>query len=307
MTEAINNSSLKILITGASGFIGSHLSQIISNNIPNEFEFFAIVRDKKKFKIKNFKVIEGDLSDIDKCFKEVLEDIDVVIHAGGIPKTKLFLGAKQKREMFNINCEATINLASLANDAGVQKFIFLSSAKVFGENENDKMPFNIEDKPQPDTFYAFTKREAEKKLIALTRTCSMKIHIIRPPKVLGSDDVLNKSLFSLILCLGVPLPVSGLNKNLRSYVKIETLCKAILKLMMDSTTSSSLMTVKEKKDISTLELLELIASNSGNRLRSFYIPPRLIKIFCRLFFLKKLEASLLGNFRLVQGRLNRLF
>ncbi|ERL47092.1 Glutamate synthase large subunit protein, partial [Candidatus Micropelagos thuwalensis] len=75
----------------------------------------------------------------------------------------------------------------------------------------------------------------------------------------------------------------------------DTLCEGIQSLILDNSKKSTIRVFKEKKDISTSEIFELIANQSGHSLRSFCFPPIIIKIFCRLLFLKKIRAESFGK------------
>ena len=304
MTEISQNLSITILVTGASGFIGRQLIETLSQSA-SEYKIIALVRDSNQFE-SSFDVIEGNINLIDDRLKKILHKVDVVVHAAGVSKTPFLMGRTKKHEIFHTNCNATIALANSAIEAGVSKFIFLSSAKVFGEAEINNQPFKILDKPKPATFYAHTKRQAEKKLSALSKTTSMTIHIIRPPLVIGKPGNMKKGLLDKILSLGIPIPIAGFNENLRSYVKVETLCEGIQSLILDNSKKSTIRIFKEKKDISTSAIFELIANKSGYNLRSFRFPPIVIKICCRLLFLKKLEQSLLENLRIKYDNSNEL-
>ena len=304
MTEISQNSSITILVTGASGFIGRELIETLYESTAN-YKILALVRDSNQFD-SSFNVIEGNINIIDDRINKILHKVDVIVHAAGVSKTPFLMGRTKKHEIFRTNCNATIALANSAIEAGVRKFIFLSSAKVFGEAEINKQPFKMPDKPQPATYYAHTKRQAEKKLIDLSKTTSMAIHIIRSPLVIGKPGNMKKGLLDKILSLGIPMPIAGFKENLRSYVKVDTLCEGIQNLILDNSKKSTIRIFKEKKDISTSEIFELIANQSGYNLRSFCFPPIIIKICCRLLFLKKLEQSLLGNLRFKDDSSNKL-
>lgn len=304
MTEISQNSSITILVTGASGFIGRELIETLYESTAN-YKILALVRDSNQFD-SSFNVIEGNINIFDDRINKILHKVDVIVHAAGVSKTPFLMGRTKKNEILHTNCNATIALANSAIEAGVSKFIFLSSAKVFGEAEINKQPFKIPDKTQPATFYAHTKRQAEKKLIALSKTTSMTIHIIRSPLVIGKPGNMKKGLLDKIFSLGIPMPIAGFKENLRSYVKVDTLCEGIQSLILDNSKKSTIRIFKEKKDISTSEIFELIANQSGYNLRSFCFPPIFIKICCRLLFLKKLEQSLFGNFRFKDDSSNEL-
>lgn len=289
---------MKILVTGASGFIGSHLvKKLSSHNF--DFECIGLVRAAGQPALSlNIRLVEGDITRPNKVLVDALEEADVVVHAAGYAKSPKRNGREVGPDIHIVNCDATYELARLAEKAGVCQFIFLSSAKVFGESEFLERPFRMSDLPKPETEYALSKWRAEQKLSELGEGGSMKIQIIRPPMVVGRFDDYKAGVLNRFIQMGLPLPIAGLTENLRSYVKVETLCQGIVDKITGSASDASLDSFKEKDDLSTRDLIQVIAAENGYRLRCFSFPPAVIRAALSVFGMKKAEASLFGFFRL---------
>lgn len=298
MNKRSQTSPVKVLITGASGFIGSNLISKLSNGHSGA-ECIGLVRDRNCKKSLDARLIEGDITNPNEKLRVALEEVDVVVHAAGYATNPLIVNKRAESDLLKVNCHATYELARLSKEAGVSRFIFISTAKVFGEEEVLGRAFCLSDIPKPTTLYASSKWMAEQKLSQMKKNCSMEIQIVRPPLVVGYSNEIKDGFGVKLIKLGFPLPFSALTKNSRSYVKIDTLCDGISKMISNELPANSIFCFKEKEDLSTLDLFKLIAAEVGCRLRHFYIPPVIIKTILRVFRLKKIEVTLFKSFRIV--------
>ena len=89
-------------------------------------------------------------------------------------------------EFRKTNVEGTLRLAKQARDAGVKRFIYISSIKVNGDTTEINKPFQADDKPNPKGGYAVSKHEAEQGLIKISNKSGLKVVIIRTPLVYGT-------------------------------------------------------------------------------------------------------------------------
>ena len=215
---------MKLLITGATGFIGKSL---VTGLIPQGFNISIAVRQKTSLfpdSIKQFVI--GDFEN-NPDFSNSLIGVDCVIHLAGkahvIDNTK----ASVLDEFRKINTELTLNLAKQSIAAGVKRFIFLSSIRVNGNQNNQ--PFLEIDTPNPREPYAISKYEAELNLLNLAKNSSLEVAIIRPPLVYGNNAPGNFG--RLIQWAGakfiLPLPLDAVN-NSRSLIAIDNLVSFII-------------------------------------------------------------------------------
>ena len=130
-------------------------------------------------------------------------------------------------EYKKVNCDATLALARLAAEAGVKRFIFLSSIKVNGETTDANNPFTADDDMHvPDDPYALSKYEAEQGLLALAKKTNMDVVIIRPPLIYGPGVKGNFSVMMKWVNRPVPLPFGAIN-NKRSLIALDNLVSFI--------------------------------------------------------------------------------
>jgi len=245
---------MKILLTGATGFIGKAL---VSELIKQDFDLSIAVRQKTNLfpnKVKQYVV--GDFES-NPDFSNILTKIDCVIHLAGrahvIDKTKASILNKFRK----LNTKFTLNLAKQAATAGVKRFIFLSSIRVNG-NQNTK-PFLEIDTPNPQEPYAISKHEAEQGLLKLAENSSLKVVIIRSPLVYGKDApgnfgrLVQWASAKIIL----PLPLGAVN-NARSLIAIDNLVSFIILCVLHQKSVNQIFLISDNDTISTTELLKKI-------------------------------------------------
>ena len=259
---------MKILLTGATGFIGKAL---VSELIKQDFDLSIAVRQKTNLfpnKVKQYVV--GDFES-NPDFSNILTKIDCVIHLAGrahvIDKTK----ASILNEFRKLNTEFTLNLAKQAATAGVKIFIFLSSIRVNG-NQNTK-PFLEIDAPNPQEPYAISKHEAEQGLLRLAENSSLKVVIIRSPLVYGKDAPGNFG--RLIQWAGAkvmfPLPLGAVN-NAKSLIAIDNLVSFIILCVLHEKSVNEIFLISDNDTYSTTELLNKIAKAFNKQALLFPVP-----------------------------------
>ena len=246
---------MNILLTGATGFIGQAL---VLELLQQGFFLTIVLRKKSNLFADNInQIIVGDLNnDID--WSSILNKIDCIIHLAGkahvIDKSK----ASALDEFRKINTELTLNLAKQAVAAGVERFIFLSSIGVNGNQNNQ--PFLEIDIPNPQEPYAISKYEAEQGLLKLAQNSSLEVVIIRPPLVYGNNAPGNfgrliqwvNSKFIL------PLPLGAVN-NARSLVAIDNLVSFIIICTLHFKAANEIFLISDNDNLSTTQLLKKIA------------------------------------------------
>jgi len=246
---------LNILLTGATGFIGQAL---VLELLQQGFFLTIVLRKKSNLFADNInQIIVGDLNnDID--WSSILNKIDCIIHLAGkahvIDKSK----ASALDEFRKINTELTLNLAKQAVAAGVERFIFLSSIGVNGNQNNQ--PFLEIDTPNPQESYAISKYEAEQGLLKLAQNSSLEMVIIRPPLVYGNNAPGNFG--RLIQWVSpkfiLPLPLGAVN-NARSLVAIDNLVSFIITCTLHSKAANEIFLISDNDSLSTTQLLKKIA------------------------------------------------
>jgi UDP-glucose 4-epimerase len=245
-----------IILTGASGFVGKHY---VRNN--NDKYFIDLVS------LRVTSVNEVDYT-----------NIDVIIHLAG--------KAHQMKEIdpniyFNVNRDLTLELAKKAKLEGIKQFIFISTVKVYGDNNEDIL--NENSMCQPTDSYGQSKLEAEEGLKKL-ETENFKVAIIRPPLIYGKGVKGNlERLISLIKKVPI-LPFEGI-KNQRSMVYVQNLIALIDHIVQKQ--SSGIFIAGDSTTHSTTELVALMNKYLNTNRKLIQLPKFIISI------LKKVKPALI--------------
>ena len=259
---------MKVLLTGATGFIGKAL---VAELIQQNFHISIIVRQKTNLfpdEVKQFVV--GDFES-NPDFSTSLAEIDCVIHLAGrahvIDKAK----ASLLDEFRKVNTELTLNLAKQAVTARVERFIFLSSIRVNG-NQNTQ-PFLEIDIPNPQEPYAISKYEAEQGLINLAKNSNLEVVIVRPPLVYGNNVPGNFG--RLVQWAGsriiLPLPLGAVN-NARTLIAIDNLVSFIITCTLHPKAANEVFLISDDDNLSTTQLLKKIAKAFNKKALLLPIP-----------------------------------
>jgi nucleoside-diphosphate-sugar epimerase len=267
----------KICITGANGFVGKSLCKaLISSN--NSIKALARRMDSSLNSLKVEYIQIGDIS-LDINLKEYLVGCDCIVHCAG--KAHIMNDTSNLDAYQSVNIEGTKNLAEQAVLAGVKRFIFLSSVKVNGEstgNSDDPKIFTNDDTPNPQDNYAISKFEAEKALWEIASKTNLEVVIVRLPLVYGKSVKGNlKSLIKLIN-YKIPLPFADI-KNKRSLIGIDNLVDVLVRCIEHPNAAGKTFLVSDGEDLSTSELINLIASGMNRSIILFRLPRALLKFF----------------------------
>lgn len=180
---------MKIVITGATGFIGSHIKDRL---LKDGHEISILVRKKsntKDLELNKVKVFEVDYN-IKESLIKPLENCDVIIHCAGA------LFGKNYDDLKKANVDSTINLVdTIKGNSNFKQFIFISSLTAAGPSSSLDMPKNETDFNNPITNYGKSKSEAENYLEGQKEW--LNYTILRLPAVYGPRDTAIFSLFKL--------------------------------------------------------------------------------------------------------------
>jgi len=214
---------MKILLTGATGFIGSHLleSYQLLTNAP---ELVLLVRDPDKL-IRGLhhkvNVIKGDLSDV-KALEKAVSGVDVVIHLAGA------ISAPRVSDYFQTNTEGSRNLARAIErvNPSLKKWILVSSLAAGGPG----LGRTEEDEDAPVSNYGRSKLEAEREVDGLGLRVPMLF--VRPCIVFGPRDRGTLALFKMVrnrFSVGIRSG-SGLPEKVYSFIYVKDLCRILIHL-----------------------------------------------------------------------------
>jgi nucleoside-diphosphate-sugar epimerase len=282
---------VKIFITGASGFVGAQLISKLSS-IDSVYIYGAVHRNNLAVFRSVEEVAIQSLNDAGLFGR--LGKIDAVIHLAAKTSRGERASFAEKEGMKKINVDATLNFARQAAEHGVKRFVFLSSVKVNGEETQRGQPFTEADPPQPEDFYGRSKWEAEEGLIEICHKTGMEVVIIRSPLVYGSNVKGNFASLMRLVATGLPLPLGGID-NKRSLVGLENLVDFIMTCIEHPAAANQTFFVSDGNDLSTSQLLMLVAKAMGKPSRMLPVPAGLLKAGANLFGKKDISQRLLGS------------
>ena len=181
----------KILITGASGFIGSHLvSQLLKDGVPlKNLRLFILPGESlENLPKKDFDILWGDIRD-KAAVKKAVKDVDVIYHLAA----RIGFDGKTHDDYFEINVDGTQNLLDAVKKNNIKKFVSFSSVAVLGlpAYVGDMKKLNENSKENYGDFYGESKWEGEKVVKKAYEKYGIPYSIIRPTSVYGPGDKKN--------------------------------------------------------------------------------------------------------------------
>ena len=295
----------KILITGASGFIGQSLIKSLSNSTRS---VRGTIRSRNLFfsDTKTEYVSTGDIN-LKTNWRESLINIDCIIHCAGKAHTIKSKKNDLSKIYQSVNVDGTKQLAEQAVEAKVRRLIFLSSIKVNGEDTNNnvifkflnekKKVFSHKDLVSLQDHYAISKLQAEKALWEISSRTGLEVVVVRLPLVYGYGVKGNLARLIKLVKLGIPLPL-GMIDNQRSMIGIDNLVDLLIHCIDHPEASGKTFLTSDGEDISTPELIKLIASSMGKKANLFPLPIFILKFLGTIFGKSEEINRLAGSLRI---------
>ena len=273
---------MRIVVTGANGYIGKHLGKKL-----NELGYYAIaaVRSKDVSIMDDFQEIyhTGDINLKTKWIK-VLGNIDCVVHLAARAHVTSEYESDPLSIFQVVNRDGTINLARQSVAAGVKRFIYISSIGVLGNNTVEGV-FTNHSAYNPVEPYAISKMEAEQGLISIGKNSNMEIVIVRPPLVYGPSAPGNFNKLLSLVVKGFPLPLGAFHEK-KSMVSLDNLTDFLLVCIKSKAAANQNFVISDGGSWSTVELIHLLSKYMKKNI--FLVP---IPIFI-LKFLGKITGRL---------------
>lgn len=280
-----------ILVTGASGFVGGALCASLVNHSPLRIS----VRDKSKTELfANVGIFEASISP-DQNWTSALSGVSVVVHCAARVHVMSEEAADPLFEFRRVNVDGTLNLARQASEAGVRRFVFISSIKVNGECTDLGHPFTADQISVPSDPYGVSKYEAEIGLKALSKETGMEVVIIRPTLVYGPGVKANFLSMMNWLRRDIPLPLGGITKNRRSFVFLDNLVDLINVCLSHPAAANQTFLVSDGEDLSTAGLLDHMALALGRPSKLISVPAALITLGAKLIGRADIAQRLCGS------------
>ena len=264
---------MKILVTGATGFIGTQLSETLANSGHQ-------VRDTARSIAPNRsttrELITCDLESANNL-DHLTTGCDAIVHLAGRAHVMSDNPATSESLYLSANVDVTKKLAQSAARTGVKRMILMSSVKVNGESTTIDVPFTAQDTPNPQDPYGRSKAQAEQALWNVTSASELEGVVIRPPLVYGPGVRANFASLIGIVDRGFPLPLGSI-RNKRSFVSVDNLIDCIATALQSSNVAGQTFLVSDGNDLSTPELIRSIASALHKSPTLFPFPPVLLKL-----------------------------
>ena len=270
----INSNILKVLVTGANGFVGKRLV--------NELDYRGYVVSRAVRQCHNEQEIEiGDLC-ADTDWSTALADVSCVVHTAARVHVMNECADDPMALFRMVNVMGTANLARQAKLAGVKRFIYISSVKVNGELTSNAMAFTELNTANPKDPYGKSKHEAEIELKLIAEGSNMELVIIRPPLVYGPGVKANFAALMHAVQRGWPLPLGAIH-NKRSLVALDNLVDFIITCIAHPNAANQTFFVSDGRDLSTTELVEHMATATGGAAFLFPVPIWLLQLGANIF------------------------
>ncbi len=283
---------MRVLVTGASGFVGQALCHAL---IKSGHGIRCAVRAGAANKNSGYshthaeavnsvatKIREAretiDIRDIgpETNWAEALTGIEVVVHLAARVHVLKDRARNPLAEFRLVNVAGTERLARKAALAGVRRLVYVSSIKVNGERTHE-MPFTETDIPAPQDAYGLSKWEAEQALRKIAEETGLEAVIVRPPLVYGPGVGGNFLRLMDWIDGGVPMPLGSI-RNSRSLIYLGNLVEALMVCAMHPLAAGKIFLVSDGEDVSTPELIRCLARAMKCRARLVPFPPVLLRL-----------------------------
>jgi len=259
---------VKVLVTGASGFVGR---AVVTRLAGERYEILAAARSPAYDLPTGVRHLPmnalGDNTDPlpGDC------EAEIVVHAAGRAHVMRETSSDPLVAFRAVNVGGSLAVARQVRESGARRFVFISSIKVLGERTHRGQPFNDDSVPAPADAYGQSKLEAERALTEFCDRSSMELVIVRPPLVYGPGVKANFEQLLRAVSQRRPLPLGQLHENLRSLVALDNLVDLICTCTRHVAAPGRTFLVSDGEDLSTVDLVQRLA-------RAFGVAPRLVPV-----------------------------
>lgn len=255
-----------VLVTGADGFIGSHLVEMLVSrgakvkalSLYNSFNDWGWLENTSC--LDQIEVVCGDVRDPNFC-REITKDIDVVFHLAALIAIPYSYVAPDSYVATNIT--GTLNMLQAARDAGVKRFLHTSTSEVYGTARY--VPINEEHPLQAQSPYSATKIGADALAMSYFYTFGMPLTVVRPFNTYGprqSARAVIPTIITQILTGKKSIKLGSLHPT-RDFNYVEDTCRGFIGLAECEEAIGKTINIGSNKEISVGDLVKLIAEIAG--------------------------------------------
>lgn len=283
---------MRVLITGVSGFVGGALACRLLDE--GSYRVRGTARRVLSNALAGLELRQSPELEPEADWSELLQDVEVVVHAAARVHMMNDQAADPLSEFRRANTEGTLRIARQAVEAGVRRFVFISSIKVNGEESPADRPYSADDVVAPVDPYGVSKHEAEQALLALARETGLEVVIIRPVLVYGPGVKANFQSMMRWLDRRLPLPLGAIH-NSRSLVSLDNLVDLIVTCLQHSAAAGQVFLVSDGSPLSTTQLLCRMGLALGKPARLLPIPAVWLQLIARLLGRPAIAQRLCGS------------
>lgn len=289
----------KLLVSGATGFVGRAAVPWL---IREGWSVRVAVRSSSSRDVIDPSAEVVQVDDINGLtdWQEALADVTHVLHLAGHAHEQHV----DDEVLHAVNVEGTSRFAQEAAQAGVKRFVFVSSIKAMAE-ASDSHAITDDDRPLPSTAYGRSKLAAEKALQDIVHPFDMEYVIIRPTLVYGRGAVGNFQRLMVLLARGVPLPLAGL-RNRRSLVDVMHLVSLMALCLNHPAAAGQTFIAADDTPLSTSALIRLLAQGMERPARLFPMPAVVMQLAAIAFRRQDEAEKLLGSLEVDASKARQL-
>jgi UDP-4-keto-D-FucNAc 4-reductase len=277
-----------VLVTGASGFIGTVTCDALRQA---GWNVLGTVRERADHQGL---IAVGDIGAMTVAdWLPLMVGVEVIIHLAGRAHVLKETMANPLTEFLRVNTEGTRRLMLAAEQAGVRRFVFVSSIGVNGDVSGEK-GFTEDSLVNPHKPYAVSKYEAELLLRSMAAQSGMELVLVRPPLVYGAGVKGNFAKLQKLVAKGIPLPV-GLANNRRTLVSVTNLANFLVCCATHPQAAGELFLIGDDRAISTKEIVKLLAQGMHKKVWLVPIPPILARFGAQLIGKQDIYNQLFGS------------
>jgi len=280
-----------VLVTGASGFIGSALVRSLAGKAVLKCASRACSTVPPVQDLSHEWFHYESLESAD--WQAALDGVDVVIHLAARAHVLRETAADPFAVYARVNCDDTLALAEQAANNGVRRFVFVSTIGVNGRTTT-QAGFTEDDPAAPHDDYSRSKQMAETGLKRLASRSDMEIVVIRPPLVYGPGVKANLLHLLDWVYKGWPLPLAN-TENRRSFIALDNLVDAIICCLHHPGAAGQTFLVSDGEDLSSSGLVRRIAHYMRKPARLFPVPVSLMGAVLHAAGKSKLYDRLWGS------------
>lgn len=236
----------RVLITGENSYIGLSFENYVHNHYSAELS------------VETVDMIDGTWR------KKSFSGYDIIYHVAGIAHADVGkVSEETKKKYYSINTDLAIETAQKAKKDGVNQFVFMSSAIVYGDSApyGKSKRITKETEPSPANFYGDSKWQADKGVRELNDK-DFTVTVLRPPMIYGKGS---KGNYPVLAKLAKKLPVFPNVQNERSMLYIENLCEFLAQVMIRG--EGGIFWPQNREYTRTSDMVRMIGEVTGHKVR----------------------------------------